>query len=119
MFNVVVLSLMFAPQVTAIPNYLIMSKLGWVDSHAAIIVPAWASSLGLYLMKQFMDQVPDSLLDAARIDGASEFRVFWQSFAYSEACMAYADHTLLSIAVGVRQEGGSFTRNSLRLCHMP
>ncbi|HOK71022.1 MAG TPA: carbohydrate ABC transporter permease [Bacillota bacterium] len=78
MFNVVVLSLMFAPQVTAIPNYLIMSKLGWVDSHAAIIVPAWASSLGLYLMKQFMDQVPDSLLDAARIDGASEFRVFWQ-----------------------------------------
>lgn len=78
MFNVVVLSLMFAPQVTAIPNYLIMSRLGWVDTHSAIIVPAWASSLGLYLMKQFMDQVPDSLLDAARIDGANEFRVFWQ-----------------------------------------
>jgi ABC-type glycerol-3-phosphate transport system permease component len=70
---------MFAPEVTAIPNYLTISFLGWIDSYSAVIVPAWASSLGLFLMKQFMDQmVPDSLLEAARIDGASEFVVFWQ-----------------------------------------
>ncbi|MDI9422306.1 MAG: carbohydrate ABC transporter permease [Bacillota bacterium] len=78
-FNLIVLSLMFAPEVTAIPNYLTISFLGWIDTYSAIIVPAWASSLGLFLMKQFMDQmVPDSLLEAARIDGAGELKVFWQ-----------------------------------------
>lgn len=77
-FNLIVLSLMFAPQVTAIPNYLVMSRLRWIDSYLSLIIPAWGMSLGLYLMKQFMEQVPDSLIEAARIDGASEFRTFWQ-----------------------------------------
>ncbi|NLM40130.1 MAG: carbohydrate ABC transporter permease [Firmicutes bacterium] len=77
-FAMVVLSLMFAYQVTAIPNYLTMSALGWLDTYAAIIVPAWSSSLGLFLMKQFMEQINDSLLEAARIDGASEFHIFWR-----------------------------------------
>lgn len=76
-FNIIVMSLMFAPQVTAIPNYLIMSRLNWVDSYLSIIVPAWGMSLGLYLMKQFMEQVPRALIESARIDGANEFRVFW------------------------------------------
>lgn len=79
LFNLVVLSLMFNTAVTAIPNFLIMSKLGWIDTLAALIVPAFGSSLGLYLMKQFMEQmVPDSILEAARIDGASEFRIFFR-----------------------------------------
>lgn len=78
LFTVVVLSLMFSPKVTAIPNYMIMSWLGWIDSYSAIIIPAFASSLGLYLMKQFMEQIPDALLEAAKIDGASEYRIFWQ-----------------------------------------
>lgn len=77
-FNMIVLSLMFAPQVTAIPNYLVMTRLGWIDSYLSLIIPAWGMSLGLYLMKQFIEQVPDSLIEAARIDGASEFRLFWQ-----------------------------------------
>lgn len=76
-FTVIVLSLMFSPQVTAIPNYLTMSTLGWVDTYWSIIVPAFAFPLGLYLMKQFMEQIPDSLLEAAKIDGASEYRIFW------------------------------------------
>ncbi len=79
LFSMVVLSLMFARQVTAIPNYLIMSYFGWIDSYSAIILPAWAMSLGLFLMKQFMDaMIDDALLEAARIDGASEWRTFWQ-----------------------------------------
>ncbi|MCK0472254.1 carbohydrate ABC transporter permease [Halalkalibacter sp. APA_J-10(15)] len=78
LFTLVVLSLMFSPHVTAIPNYMTMSVLGWVDSYWAIIVPSFAFPLGLYLMKQFMEQLPDSLLEAARIDGASEYRIFWQ-----------------------------------------
>ncbi len=78
LFNLIVFSLMFNTTVTAIPNYITMAKLGWVDTHLAIIVPAFASSLGLYLMKQFMEQLPDSLLEAARIDGASQWTIFWR-----------------------------------------
>lgn len=76
-FAMIVFSLMFAWQVTAIPNYLTMSAIGWVDTYWAIIIPAWAMPLGLYLMKQFMEQIPNPLLEAARIDGAGEFRIFW------------------------------------------
>lgn len=76
-FNVIVLSLMFSTVVTAIPNFIIMSKLKWIDTLLSLIVPAFGSSLGLYLMKQFMEQmIPDSVLEAARIDGAGEFKIF-------------------------------------------
>lgn len=77
-FNLVVLALMFAPAVTAIPNYLTMARLNWVDTYLSLIVPAFALPLGLFLMKQFMVTIPDSLLESARIDGASELRVYWQ-----------------------------------------
>jgi ABC-type glycerol-3-phosphate transport system permease component len=77
-FQLIVLSLMFSSAVTAIPNYLIMAQLGWMDSYRAVIVPAFASSLGLYLMKQFMEMmIPQAVLEAARIDGSSEWRIFW------------------------------------------
>ena len=78
LFTLVVLALMFSPHVTAIPNYMTMSVLGWVDTYWSIIVPSFALPLGLYLMKQFMEQIPDSLLESARIDGASEYRIFWR-----------------------------------------
>ena len=74
--SLIVLSLMFSSTVTAIPNYIIIAKLGWIDTYAALLVPALQSSLGIYLMKQFIDQIPDTLLEAARIDGATDFRVF-------------------------------------------
>lgn len=77
-FTLVVYSLMFAPQVTATPNYIIIAKIGLIDNPAAIILPAIASSLGLYLMKQFMQQIPDELIESAKIDGASEYRIFFQ-----------------------------------------
>ncbi|MHB1454201.1 MAG: carbohydrate ABC transporter permease [Saccharofermentanales bacterium] len=77
-FKIIVLSLMFSSSVTAIPNYLIMSRIGWIDTYFAVIVPVFGSTLGLYLMKQFMEQISDSLLEAAKIDGASEWRIFWQ-----------------------------------------
>lgn len=77
-FSLVVLALMFNSSVTAIPNYLIMAKINWVDTYLAIIVPACGSTLGLYLMKQFMEQVPDTLIEAAKIDGAREWGIFWR-----------------------------------------
>lgn len=75
-FNIVVVALMFNYYVTAIPNYLILNKLGWIDTHWAVIVPAFAAPMGLFLMKQFMEGLPMSLVEAAKIDGANEWRVF-------------------------------------------
>lgn len=76
-FKLVVTSLLFTTAVTSIPNYIIMSKLGWIDSYLSIIVPAMGGSLGVFLVKQFMENIPDSILEAARVDGASENRIFW------------------------------------------
>ncbi|MFP4660894.1 MAG: carbohydrate ABC transporter permease [Halanaerobiales bacterium] len=76
--TMVMLSLMFAYQVTSIPTYLIMSNLGWINNLAALIVPAWQYSLGFYLMSKFMGQIPDSILEAATIDGASKWGIFWK-----------------------------------------
>ena len=96
-FSIIVLSLMFSSQVTAIPNYLIMSRLGWVDTHWSLIIPALGSSLGLYLMKQFMEQlIPDALLEAARIDGAGEFGIFF-SIVMPLVKPAWITLTILSI----------------------
>jgi ABC-type glycerol-3-phosphate transport system permease component len=78
LFSIIVLALMFSPHVTAIPNYMIVSMLGWMDSYKAVIIPVFAYPLGLYLMKQFMEQIPDALLEAAKIDGASEYRIFFK-----------------------------------------
>lgn len=77
LFKIVVLSLMFSPVVTAIPNFLIISALGINNTYLAIILPAFSASLGLYLMKQFMEQIPDSIIESARLDGAGEFRIYW------------------------------------------
>ena len=76
-FTIVVTALMFNYYVTGIPNYLIISKLNWIDTYWAIIIPAFAAPMGLFLMKQFMEGLPMSLIEAAKIDGASEWRVFW------------------------------------------
>jgi ABC-type glycerol-3-phosphate transport system permease component len=67
---------MFVPAVTQVPNYILLSKLGWIDTYWSIIIPAFASPMGMFLMKQFMEGLPTSLVEAAKIDGASEWRVF-------------------------------------------
>ena len=75
-FKIVTVAMMFTGYVTQIPNYLILNKLGWIDTYWAIIIPAFASPMGLFLMKQFMEGLPTSLIEAAKIDGANEWRVF-------------------------------------------
>lgn len=77
LFSMVVLSLMFSYNVTAIPNYMIISWLGINNTYLAVILPAFSYGLGLYLMKQFIEQLPDSLMESARLDGASEYKIFW------------------------------------------
>ena len=76
--TMIVFSLMFAKEVTNIPNYITIAYLGMIDTYWAVIIPSWGSTLGLYLMKKFMDSmVDDSMIEASKIDGASEFRIFW------------------------------------------
>lgn len=76
-FKLVTVALMFSGYVTSIPNYLILNQLGWVDTYWAIIIPAFAAPIGLFLMKQFMEGIPTPLIEAAKIDGASEWKVFY------------------------------------------
>ena len=76
-FTLVLLALMFSATVTTIPNYLIMTRLGWVDSYWAVVIPYFASPLGLFLMKPFIEQnVPMSLVESAKIDGFSDFGIY-------------------------------------------
>lgn len=78
-FKMIVLSLMFSNAVTSVPSYLILSKLHLINKHLGLILPAFCSSLGLYLMKQFMEtNIPDALIESAHIDGAGEFTVFFR-----------------------------------------
>ena len=77
MFKIIVASLMFNSTVTSVANFLIFRLLGMVDTYWAVIIPSFASPMGLYLMKQFIEQmIPDTLLEAGRIDGAGEIYMF-------------------------------------------
>ena len=75
-FKLVTVARMFTGYVPQIPNYLILNKLGWIDTYWSIIIPAFASPMGLFLMKQFMEGLPTSLIEAAQIDGAGVWKVF-------------------------------------------
>ena len=76
-FTIVTTCLMFSGYVTGIPNYLIMSNLGMIDTYWALILPAFAAPIGLFLMKQTMETLPTALIEAATIDGANQMRIFW------------------------------------------
>ena len=77
LFGMVVLSMMFNWTVTQIPQYAIISWLHINNTYLALILPAWSFGMGLYLMKQFMEGLPMSLIESAKIDGAKELRIFW------------------------------------------
>jgi multiple sugar transport system permease protein len=84
-------TMMVPPTVTLIPNYLVLKHIplfggndifglgghGWLDSYYGLILPGAVSAFGIFLLRQYMRSIPDELLDAARIDGASEFKIFW------------------------------------------
>ncbi|TDO55211.1 cellobiose transport system permease protein [Kribbella sp. VKM Ac-2571] len=79
LFLIVVLTMTVPTQLAVIPQYMIMSKLGWVDTLQALIVPGLASAFGIFWMRQHIaSTVSDELIQAARIDGANSWQVFWQ-----------------------------------------
>ncbi|WP_247828066.1 carbohydrate ABC transporter permease [Arthrobacter antioxidans] len=75
-FAVIVATLLVPPVILVIPNYLLVSDLGWLNSLVAIIVPTAASAFGVFFMRQFFISLPDDLEEAARIDGANRFQMF-------------------------------------------
>ena len=77
-FNIVVIALLFTGEVVFLPQYILISWMGLVDSHWALILPSVAYPMGLYLMRQNMMSFPDSIIEAARIDGAKERCIFWR-----------------------------------------
>jgi len=77
-FAIIISALMFAPEVTQIPRYLIVDRLNLIDTYWGLILPSLEGTYGLFLMKQFMEQLPIELIEAAKVDGASEWTIFWK-----------------------------------------
>lgn len=71
------MALMFVPVAVAIPRFLIIDNLGIFNTYLAHIIPMLAMPIGIFLIKQFMDQIPDDLIEASKIDGAGNWRVYW------------------------------------------
>ncbi|MBO5163849.1 MAG: carbohydrate ABC transporter permease [Ruminococcus sp.] len=76
--SVIVVSLLYQSNVIYIMQYMVMSKLGLIDNPLALILPSVASPMGLFLMRQSISQIPDSMIEAAKVDGAGLFRICWQ-----------------------------------------
>jgi multiple sugar transport system permease protein len=78
LFMLLLATMMIPFQVTMIPTFLILKQLGWLDSYLGLTVPGFAGAFGIFMMRQFMLSVPEDLLDAARMDGCTEFRIYRQ-----------------------------------------
>ncbi|MBC6462055.1 carbohydrate ABC transporter permease [Actinomadura sp. HBU206391] len=66
------------PPATLVPNYVILRNLGWLDSYQGYIVPALAKAFVVFFLVQYLHSIPDELIQAARVDGAGEWRIWWQ-----------------------------------------
>lgn len=78
MFGLLLSTLMIPVQVTLVPNFLLISRLNLADSYLGVILPGFADVFGIFLMKQYMQTLPREIEDAARVDGANEWDVFWR-----------------------------------------
>jgi len=81
LFSINTLALMFVPIAVTIPRYLVIVQIGLIDNFIAHVLPLLAMPVGLFLLKQFIDQIPDSLVEAAEIDGASDYYILWKVVA--------------------------------------
>ncbi|HEX6308758.1 MAG TPA: carbohydrate ABC transporter permease [Longimicrobiales bacterium] len=76
-FRLLALGLVIPVQVSMLPLFLLMRELGFINTYWGVIIPGMASIFGIFLIRQYALSVPDDLIDAARIDGAGEFRIYW------------------------------------------
>lgn len=75
-FTLILAALMFSPQVTTIPSYIVIKTLGLLDTHWALIIPKIGVAFNFFLVKQFLEQMPETYLEAARLDGANEWQIY-------------------------------------------
>ena len=78
LFYLILATMMIPFFVTLIPVFFIVRQLGWIDTYQGLVAPGLASAYGIFLMRQFIMTLPDELIDAARIDGATELRIYWR-----------------------------------------
>ena len=76
--SLITTALMFTAAVTALPKYIVMSVLGLIDSYYALILPTFAGTMGVFLCVQFLETLPGSLIEAGKVDGAGDYRIFFQ-----------------------------------------
>ncbi len=77
MFLLILSTMMLPLEVTMVPLFLIIKKLEWANTYQGLIVPFLVDGFGVFLMRQYMMSIPSDIIDSARIDGASELRIFW------------------------------------------
>lgn len=77
-FKIIITALLFTTAVTQLPIYIILSKINLIDTYWALIFPPLGGTMGVFLMKQFMEQIPQPIIEAANIDGCNEFSVFFK-----------------------------------------
>lgn len=93
LFGLVMLSLMVPTAVTIIPTYLLVADLGWLNTMQGLVVPGVASAFGLFLLVQFMKGIPREMIEAARLDGAGHFQIYWH------VVMPLAKNALVTLAI--------------------
>lgn len=107
LFKGITMALLFTGPVTALPQYIIIAKLGMINTYWAVLLPVTASPLNLFLMKNFMSQLPDSVIEAATIDGAGKVKIFFK------ICLPLVKPALLTAVIFTFQNfwnstGGSY-----------
>lgn len=78
LFGLLLGTLVIPPAVGLVPQYIIFLKMGWVDSYWGLIVPGAANAFGIFFMRQYISTINNELLDAGRVDGATEFTLYWR-----------------------------------------
>lgn len=78
LFWLILLTMMLPGQATLVPMYVLMLRLNWIDTYWPLIVPSFADAFAVFLMKQYIQTLPSSLISAARLDACSEFKIFWK-----------------------------------------
>lgn len=110
LFNLVIVSLLFTYEVTFLPSYVLMARTGLLNTQWALILPALAAPLGLFLMKQFMEVVPDAMVEAARVDGASTWQTYY-AVVMPQVKPAWLTLTIFSFQALWNRQGLEFIYN--------
>lgn len=104
---IIIMSLLFVGEVTYIPQYMLMAKVGMINTYLALMLPPIAAPLGLFLMQQFMSQIPDAMLESATIDGAGIFKSYW-NIVMPNVKPALFTLIIFSFQAIWNREGGAF-----------